>query len=92
MSGHGKGGKGLEKSGAKCHCKILHDNIQGIIKLPICCLACCGSAKCISGLIYENVIYDSVTYTKHAKHKTVAALDVMYALKHSGHMLYSFGA
>ena len=30
MSGRGKGGKGLGKGGAKRHCKVLRDNIQGI--------------------------------------------------------------
>ncbi|KAJ7871178.1 hypothetical protein B0H14DRAFT_2570906 [Mycena olivaceomarginata] len=35
---------------------------------------------------------DSVTYTKHAKRKTVTALDVVYALKRSGRTLYGFGA
>ncbi|KAI9574464.1 hypothetical protein HD554DRAFT_2010517, partial [Boletus coccyginus] len=42
--------------------------------------------------ILENVVRDSVTYTEHAKRKTVAALDVVCALKRSGHMLYGFGA
>ena len=32
----------------------------------------------------ENVIRDAVTYTKHAKRKTVTAMDVVYALKRQG--------
>ena len=32
MLGRGKGGKGLEKKGAKSQCKVLYDNIQGIYK------------------------------------------------------------
>ncbi|CAG7854060.1 Histone H4 [Serendipita indica DSM 11827] len=90
MSGRGKGGKGLGKSGAKRHRKILRDNIQGITKPAIRRLARRGGVKRISGLIYEetrgvlktfleNVIRDSVTYTEHAKRKTVTALDVVYA-------------
>ena len=38
----------------------------------------------------ENVIYDAVTYTKHAMRKTVAAMDVVYALKRQGRTLYGF--
>ncbi|KAF8206784.1 histone-fold-containing protein [Mycena galopus ATCC 62051] len=83
--------------------KILRDNIQGITKPAIRRLAHRGGVKHISGLIYEetrgvlkifleNVIRDSVTYTEHAKHKTVTALDVVYALKRSGRILYDFGA
>ncbi|TIA87935.1 hypothetical protein E3P99_02898 [Wallemia hederae] len=102
MSGRGKGGKGLGKGGAKRHRKILRDNIQGITKPAIRRLARRGGVKRISGLIYEetrgvlkvfleNVIRDSVTYTEHAKRKTVTALDVVYALKRQGRILYGFG-
>ncbi|KAJ7811828.1 histone-fold-containing protein, partial [Mycena olivaceomarginata] len=91
------------KGGAKRHCKILRDNIQGITKPAIRRLARRGGVKRISGLIYEetrgvlmifleNVIHDSVTYTEHTKRKTVMALDVVYALKRSGRTLYGFGA
>uniref|UniRef100_UPI00398EC1E8 histone H4-like n=1 Tax=Pristiophorus japonicus TaxID=55135 RepID=UPI00398EC1E8 len=92
MSGQGKSGKGLGKGGAKCHHKVLHDNIQVITKPAIRRLAHRGGVKRISGLIYEetrevlkvfleNIINDSVTYTEHAKCKTVTAMDVVYALK-----------
>ena len=42
MSGRGKGGKGLGKGGANCHCKILCDNIQGqsYINMYYCCDSC----------------------------------------------------
>ncbi|KAG1871396.1 hypothetical protein F4604DRAFT_1769390 [Suillus subluteus] len=103
MSGRGKGGKGLGKSGAKRHRMILRSNIQGITKPAIRRLARRGGVKRISGLNYEetrgvlkifleNIIHDSVTYTEHAKRKTVTALDVVYALKRSGRTLYGFGA
>ncbi|KAG7465491.1 histone H4-like [Solea senegalensis] len=99
---HGKGGKGLGKGGAKRHCKVLCDNIQGISKPTIHRLARHGGVKRISGLIYEetrsvlkvfleNVICDAVTYTEHAKRKTVIAMDVVYALKRQGRTLYGFG-
>ncbi|XP_062031029.1 histone H4-like [Lepus europaeus] len=102
VSGHGKGGKGLGKGGAKRHRKVLRDNIQGITKPAICRLARRGGIKRISGLIYEetcgvlkvfleNVIRDAVTYTEHAKRKTVTAMDVVYALKRQGRTLYGFG-
>ncbi|XP_052504104.1 histone H4-like [Budorcas taxicolor] len=102
ISGRGKGGKGLGKGGAKRHHKVLRDNIQGVTKPAIRRLARRGGVKRISGLIYEetrgvlkvfleNVIRDAVTYTKHAKRKTVSAMDVVYALKRQGRTLYGFG-
>jgi len=101
MTGRGKGCKGLEKSGAKRHRKVLRDNIQGITKPAIRRLARRGGVKRISGLIYEerrgvlkvfleNVDRDAVTYTEHAKRKTVTAMDVVYALKRQGRTLYGF--
>ena len=45
MSGRGKGGKGLGKGGAKCHRKVLRDNIQGITKPAIRRLARRGGVK-----------------------------------------------
>merc|ERR1711990_275554 len=102
MSGRGKGGKGLGKGGAKGHRKTLRDSIQGVTKPAIRRLARRGGVKRISGLIYEetraclkifleNIIRDAVTYTEHAKRKTVTALDVVYALKRQGKILYGFG-
>ncbi|KAF6759968.1 hypothetical protein DFP72DRAFT_988687 [Ephemerocybe angulata] len=90
MSGHGKGGKGLGKGGAKRHRKILRATT---FRPAIHRLARRGAY--LRGLIYEetrgvlkifveNVIRDSVTYTEHAERKTVTALDVVY--------LYGFGA
>ena len=100
MSGKGKG---LGKSGAKRHRKVMRDNIQGITKPAIRRLARRGGVKRISGMMYEetravlktflmNVVKDSVTYTEHARRKTVTALDVVYALKRQGKTLYGFGA
>ncbi|KAF0921496.1 hypothetical protein E2562_007034 [Oryza meyeriana var. granulata] len=90
--GERQGGKGLGKGGAKRHRKVLRDNIQVITKPAIRRLARRGGVKRISGLIYEetrgvlkifleNVIRDAVTYTEHARHKTVTAMDVVYVLK-----------
>uniref|UniRef100_UPI00398F0203 histone H4-like n=1 Tax=Pristiophorus japonicus TaxID=55135 RepID=UPI00398F0203 len=102
MSGHGKGGKGLGKGGAKRHRKVLRDNIQFITKPAILRLTCRGGVKRISGLIYEqtrgvlkvfreNVIRDVITYTEHFKRKPVTAMDVMYALQRQGSTFYGFG-
>ncbi|KAK6144713.1 hypothetical protein DH2020_021533 [Rehmannia glutinosa] len=82
--------------------KVLRDNIQGIIKPAIRRLPRRGGVKRISSLIYEetrgvlkifleNIIRDVVTYTKHARRKTVTAMDVVYALKRQGCTLYGFG-
>ena len=55
MSGRGKTAcKGLGKGGAKCHRKILCNNIQGITKATIRHLARRGGVKHMSGLIYEE--------------------------------------
>ncbi|KAI2643020.1 Histone H2B type 1 [Labeo rohita] len=50
MSGRGKGGKG----GAKRRSKVLRDNIQGITKPTIHCLARCGGVKRISACHYNK--------------------------------------
>eukprot|EP00102_Acyrthosiphon_pisum_P005838 XP_001951033.1 PREDICTED: histone H4-like [Acyrthosiphon pisum] len=102
VTGRGKGGKVLEKGGAKRHPKVFRDNIQGITKPAICRLACRRGVKRISGLTYEetrgvlkvflkNVIRGTVTYTEHAKRKTVTDMDVVYALKRQDRTLYGFG-
>lgn len=103
MVGRGKGSKGLGKSGAMRHRKVLRDNIQGVTKPAIRRLARRGGVKRISGLIYEetrgvlktfieSVMKDAVTYTEHAKRKTVTSMDIVYALKRQGRTLYGFGA
>ncbi|XP_067909381.1 histone H4-like [Heterodontus francisci] len=101
-TGRGKGGKRLGKGRAKQHRKVLHDNIQGITKPAIRCLARHGGVQCIMDLIYEeirglpkvfleNVIRDAVTYTELAKRKMITTMDVVYALKCQGCSLYGFG-
>ena len=58
MSGRGKG-KGLGKGGAKCHRKVIRDNIQGITKSAIHCRA---HRRGVLKVFLENVIRDWVTY------------------------------
>ena len=99
----GKGGKAFGKVGAKRVRKTTKEVILGITKPAIRRLARRGGVKRISNLIYEEtrlvlkafletVVRDAVTYTEHARRKTVAAMDVVYALKRQGRALYGFGA
>lgn len=100
MSGRSTGGKGLGKSGLR-HRKTLHDAIEGITKPALRRLARRGGVKRISSLVYiemrgnlktflEEVLKDAVMYTEYAKRKTVTALDVVYALKKRGRIMYGF--
>ncbi|XP_041065240.1 histone H4-like [Carcharodon carcharias] len=90
MSSRGKSGKGLGKG----HRKVLRDNIQGVTKPAIRCLARRGGIKCIFGLIRRgSQSPESLPrkyYQGHAQRKTVTAIDV-YALKRQGWTLYGFG-
>jgi len=97
-----KGQKGKGKGGALRHKKVLRDNIQGITKPAIRRLARRGGVKRINTGVYEetrgclkvfleHIIRDAITYTEHARRKTVTALDVIYALKKNGKMIYGFG-
>ena len=54
MSGRGKGGKELDKGGAKRHRKVLRDNMQGITKPAFRRVARRGGVKRISGLVYGD--------------------------------------
>lgn len=98
----GKGGAvgvGKGKGGAKRHKGVTKDAIEGITKPAIRRLARRGGVKRISGLVYDetrnvfmnflkSVISDAITYTEHARRKTVTTLDVVYALKRTGKVLY----
>jgi histone H4 len=95
-SGDSKGARGTMR-----HKKTLKDNIRGITKPAIRRLARRGGVKRISGMMYDEVrgilktfvdgvVRDSVTYTEHGKRQTVTALDVVYALKKRGRMLYGY--
>ncbi|KIJ92042.1 hypothetical protein K443DRAFT_685490 [Laccaria amethystina LaAM-08-1] len=101
--GRGKGGKGLGGKGIKRHRKILRDSIQVIPRPSLRRVARRGGVKRIDKCIYketrgalkfflEDVLRDTVAYTDHDKRQTVSALDVVHALKRSGHSLYGFGA
>jgi histone H3/H4 len=76
--------------------------IDSITKPAIRRLCRRGGVKRISGFVYEetreilklfleDLIRDTVVYTEHNRRKTVTALDVVYALKRQGRMMYGFG-
>ncbi|EPZ32283.1 histone H4 [Rozella allomycis CSF55] len=101
MVGRGKG-KGMGKSGAKRHRKILRDAITGVTRGAIRRLARRGGVKRLSAAIYPEIrqclkdfltvtLRDAVTYTEHAKRNTVSTMDVVYALKRQGRTIYGFG-
>ena len=90
-----------KKRGAKCHHRVLCDNIQGITKPAVCRLVRRGGVKCISGLTHketrgvhkvflENLIHESVTYMEDACRLMVTAMVVVYALKLLGRTIYGF--
>jgi len=81
--------------------RIQRNNIEGITTPAIRRLARRGGVKRIAGLIYEetrgvlkvfleHAIRDAVTYTEHARRKTVAVMDVIYALKRQGRTIYGY--
>ena len=41
-------------------------------------------------IFVEAMVKDAIIYATHCDRKTVTAMDVIYALKHHGHMLYGF--
>ena len=98
----GKGSKAAKSAGGKrIRSGNKQETIKGITKPAIRRLARRGGVKRINGAIYdetrnvlkqflEQVIKDSVTYTEHGKRKTVTAMDVVYALKRQGKVLYGY--
>ncbi|KAK6001113.1 hypothetical protein QM012_003196 [Aureobasidium pullulans] len=99
----GFGGKGLGKSTAKRHRKILRDNVQGITKGGIRRLARRGGVKRISATIYEEVRFalkerlQTLLQEIHAilectGRKTVTVPDVVFVLNRHGTPIYGFDA
>ena len=39
----------------------------------------------------NRVVRDSLTYTEHRKARTITAMDVVYALKKNGRVIYGYG-
>lgn len=103
--GLGKGKVGMMRPPqSKRHKKVLRDQIQGITKPAIRRLARRGGVKKLSGAAYPEVqkilkefleenIRVAVEYMSHAHRKTLAAIDVVMALKRTGgRALYGFGS
>ena len=93
--GKGKGGKARGKLFNK---KV--DCMLSLTKPAIRRLMRRGGVKRICGAVYEelrgvvkgfmlNVIKDATLYTKHARRKTLTAIDVDFALKRQGKTLYT---
>lgn len=95
-------GKGKKIRYAKHHRqRQTRDCIYGISKGDIRRLARRGGVKRISSLMYdeirqvlkiflESVLKDAVLYAEHARRKTVTIIDVIYALKRKGKMIYGY--
>lgn len=106
MAGRGKNGKQATKSNSKK--KAVRPDIkqapEGIITNgAIRRLARRGGVKRISFATHdsvkeyitdflERVVRDSLTFTEHARRRTISAMDVVYALKKNGRVLYGYGA
>ena len=95
------GSEGKGAKGTKRQKKAVQGNIKGVTKPAVRRLARRGGVKRISGIMYDEVrnilksfvdgvVRDSVTYSEHAKRTTITALDVVYALKKRGRMLYGY--
>ncbi|TIA80067.1 hypothetical protein D6C76_03347, partial [Aureobasidium pullulans] len=97
----GLGGKGLGKSTAKRHRKILRDNINGITKGSIRRLARRGGVKRISATIYDEVraalkdrlkllLHDICAILECTVRKTITVPDVVFVLNRHGTPIYGF--
>ena len=40
----------------------------------------------------NRIVRDSLTFTEHRKAQTITAMDVVYALKRNGRVIYGYGA
>jgi histone H4 len=104
MAGRGKVGKMANKSGSKKHVKA-DKNLPAdglITNGAIRRLARRGGVSRISFNVHgpvrqyiddflERVVRDSLTYAEHGRRMTITAMDVVYALKKNGRVLYGYG-
>lgn len=103
MAGRGKAGKIAGRSASKktAQSKPVLSNVvtNGAIRR----LARRGGVKRISLATHqgvreyiddflERVVRDSLTYAEHARRVTISAMDVVYALKKNGRVIYGYGA
>lgn len=96
-------GKGKGMKSPKRRQKNLVNTIEGIRPNDIKRLARRAGVKRMNSLVFpearavlkdflEATIRDAVAYTEHARRKTISAMDIVYALKRQGRVLYGFGA
>jgi histone H4 len=102
MAGRGKVGKMAHKAGAK---KVMPGPRAGstvVTNGAIRRLARRGGLKRISLASHESVreyindflervVRDSLTYAEHGRRLTITAMDVVYALKKNGRVIYGYG-
>ena len=105
MAGKGKVGKQATRSASKKTSKGYEAKQApaGVITNgAIRRLARRGGVKRISYASHENVrdyindflervVRDSLTYAEHGKRLTITAMDVVYALKKNGRVIYGYG-
>jgi histone H4 len=105
MAGRGKSGKLANKSTSKKQSNLSGNKISStvITNGSVRRLARRGGVKRISYASHDNVreyvddflervVRDSLTYAEHAKRLTITAMDVIYALKKNGRVIYGYGA
>lgn len=105
MAGRGKTGKVATKSAAKKQTRYDPKQIPvGVVTNgAIRRLARRGGVKRISLNTHESVrdyindflervVRDSLTFAEHCKRLTITAMDVVYALKKNGRVIYGYGA
>jgi histone H4 len=106
MAGRGKTGKQASRSAAKKTTSRYDPKVfaTGVITNgSIRRLARRGGVKRISFATHESVrdyindflervVRDSLTYAEHSKRMTITAMDVVYALKKNGRVIYGYGA
>mmetsp|Transcript_73030 Transcript_73030/g.143194 ORF Transcript_73030/g.143194 Transcript_73030/m.143194 type:complete len:107 (-) Transcript_73030:98-418(-) len=91
----------MDKDGANRTKKALRESSQDLTKAANNRLARRGGVQRISGSIAEetrgalqtflkHALRDSTTYANHSLRKTVAAADMVHALKRQGRTIYGF--
>lgn len=105
MAGRGKNGRVATKSAAKKQTRYEGKQLPAgvITNGAIRRLARRGGVKRISFSTHESVrdyindflervVRDSLTFAEHCKRMTITAMDVVYALKKNGRVIYGYGA
>ena len=89
------------KPGMKHVRKVLRNSIHGIAKAAFCRMVRHGGVQRMLGNVFEesrgvlkifleHVIKDAIIYATYCHRKTITAMDVIFALKRHGRLLYRF--